>query len=228
VQEYSPIEAGVRTLPTTMMILIVAPIGGKLSPRFGPRRLMTGGMLLATVGLLGLSFIDVHTSYNAIWPFQILLGTGLAATMPAVSATGMAAVDQAKAGVASGVINASRQVGGALGIAVLGGIGTTLASSAWSDKIAGLPPAQHAAAERLVPLVQGGRGNVIERITGSPVAASNALDSFMSGVHVALLTAGGLTFVAALVAFFGLRGVHVRQIEEQQAPDPAAAAIVVE
>ena len=228
VHEYSPIQAGLRTLPTTMMILIVAPIGGKLSPRFGPRRLMTVGMLLATVGLVGLSFIDVHTDYNAIWPFQVLMGIGLASTMPAVASTGMAAVDRAKAGIASGVINASRQVGGALGIAVLGGIGTTLASNAWSDKIANLPPAQHAAAERLVPLVQGGRGNVIERITGSHPAGANALDSFMHGVHFALLTAGGLTFVAALVAFFGLRGVHVRQPDEQQTRDPAAAAVAVE
>ena len=208
-----------------MMILVVAPIGGRLGPRIGPRKLMTFGMLTATVGLVGLSFIDVGTSYNAIWPFQMLLGIGLASTMPASAATAMGAVDHAKAGVASGVVNASRQVGGALGIAVLGGIGSTLAANAWSDKIAGLPPVRHALAERLTPLVQGGRGNVIEQLTGSHVAATEALDSFMRGVHAALLTAGALTFLAAIVAFVGLRNVHVRPSEESQ-PDPAAAAMV--
>jgi hypothetical protein len=186
---------------------------------------MTFGMLTATVGLVGLSFIDVGTSYNAIWPFQMLLGIGLASTMPASAATAMGAVDHAKAGVASGVINASRQVGGALGIAVLGGIGSTLAANSWSDKIANLPPAQQAKAERLVPLVQGGRGNVIERLTGSHIAATNALDSFMHGVHAALLTAGGLTFLAAIVALVGLRGVHVREPGEQQARDAPPVAL---
>jgi MFS transporter, DHA2 family, multidrug resistance protein len=146
--------------------------------------------------------------------------------MPASAATAMGAVDHAKAGVASGVINASRQVGGALGIAVLGGIGSTLAANAWSDKIANLPAAQHAKAEQLVPLVQGGRGNVIERLTGSHLAATNALDSFMHGVHAALLTAGALTFVAALVALVGLRGVHVREPGEEQSRETAPAAVV--
>jgi MFS family permease len=226
VQGYSPIEAGVRTLPTTMMILFVAPIGGKLGPRFGPRRLMTFGMTTATIGLVGLSFIDVNSSYNAIWPFQMLLGIGLASTMPASAATAMGAVDHAKAGVASGVVNASRQVGGALGIAVLGGIGSTLAANAWSDKIAVLPPARHALAERLTPLVQGGRGNVVEQLTGSPAAGAAALDSFMHGVHAALLTAGGLTAVAALVALIGLRGVRVSEPGEEQPRDAASAAVV--
>jgi hypothetical protein len=140
----------------------------------------------------------------------------------------MGAVDHAKAGVASGVVNASRQVGGALGIAVLGGIGSTLAANAWSDKIAaqGLSPAKQALAEKLTPLVQGGRGNVVERLTGNPQAGVEALDSFMRGVHAALLTAGALTFVAALVALIGLRGVHVREPGEEQPRDAAPAAVV--
>jgi EmrB/QacA subfamily drug resistance transporter len=226
VRGYSPIQAGLRTLPTTMMILVVAPAAGKLGPRFGPRVMMTVGMICSSIGLLGLSRIGVHSSYNVIWPFQILMGAGLAMTMPASSATGMAAVDPAKSGVASGVINASRQVGGALGIAVLGGIGTTLAANSWSDKIAGLPPSLHAKAERLVPLVQGGRGAVIQRITHDPKAVSNALDAFMTGVHAALLVAGCLTLAAAAVAFVGLRGVHSRALDPEPGSGDAATAPV--
>ena len=92
----------------------------------------------------------------------------------------MGAVDDAKAGVAFGVINASRQVGGALGIAV-----PAASARRWQrtlvGQIANLPAAQHAKAEQLVPLVQGGRGNVIERLTGSDLAATNALDWFIRG-----------------------------------------------
>ncbi len=93
VQGFSPQEAGVRSLPMTMMILIVAPIGGRLNARVGPRALMTLGMLMASVGLFALSRLGVNSSYNEIWPFQILMGAGMALTMPAVSSTGMAAVD---------------------------------------------------------------------------------------------------------------------------------------
>jgi EmrB/QacA subfamily drug resistance transporter len=216
VRGYDPIQAGLRTLPTTMMILFVAPIGGRLSGRVGPRWLMTVGMAFASVGLFGLSFMDVHSSYNAIWPFQMLMGAGMALTMPAVSATGMAAVDRTKAGIASGVINASRQVGGALGIAILGGIGTTLAADMWANRIANLPPNLHAAAERLVPLVQGGQGQRILAITHNPTTQSNALESFVHGVEWALRTGAGLTLVAALVAGFGL--AHMRAPAAAEAP----------
>jgi EmrB/QacA subfamily drug resistance transporter len=225
VRGYSPIQAGLRTLPTTMMILFVAPIGGRLSGRVGPRWLMTVGMFSASIGLFGLSFVHVHSSYNAIWPFQILMGAGMALTMPAVSATGMAAVERTKAGIASGVINASRQVGGALGIAVLGGIGTTLASSSWSDKIAGLSPSLHAQAERLTPLVQGGQGQKILSITHNPVAQANALESFVHGVRGALLTGSALTFAAALVALIGLRNLPTRTSETPEAAEREPAAV---
>ena len=223
VRGYDPIQAGLRTLPTTMMILFVAPIGGRLSGRVGPRWLMTVGMFAASIGLFGLSFVSVDSSYNAIWPFQVLMGAGMALTMPAVSATGMAAVDRTKAGIASGVINASRQVGGALGIAVLGGIGTTLAASSWADRISGLPPALHAQAEQLVPLVQGGQGKQILAITHSQTAQANALEAFVHGVDRALLTGAGLTFAAALVAMIGLR--HLRLgADEAPAGQSAEAA----
>jgi EmrB/QacA subfamily drug resistance transporter len=223
VRGYDPIQAGLRTLPTTMMILFVAPIGGRLSGRVGPRWLMTVGMFSASIGLFGLSFVRVDSSYNAIWPFQVLMGAGMALTMPAVSATGMAAVDRTKAGIASGVINASRQVGGALGIAVLGGIGTTLAASAWADRISGLPPALHAQAERLVPLVQGGQGKQILAITHNPTAQADALEAFVHGVDRAFLTGAGLTFAAALVAMIGLRNLRLAA-DEAPAGQGAEAA----
>ena len=207
VKDYSPLNAGVRSLPMTMMIMVFAPIGGKLNLRVGPRALMTVGMLLAAGGLYGLSYVQPGSSYNLIWPMYILMGIGMALTMPAVSATGMAAVDQTKAGIASGVINASRQVGGALGIAVLGTIGTSVAASSWQTKIAGLPPARHAAAVRLTGLVEGGQSKLIGLHAG-PVAKAAANDAFVSGVREAMLVGSGLMLLAGVVAFVGLRG-HV-------------------
>ena len=117
VQGYSPMEAGVRSLPLTMMVIIVAPIAGRLNTKVGPRPLMSIGMLMMTIGLLGLSRLQVDTSYNAIWPFYVLMGAGISMTMPSVSSAAMGAVDHTKSGIASGVVNSSRQIGGALGIA---------------------------------------------------------------------------------------------------------------
>ncbi|MGN6380134.1 MAG: MFS transporter [Gaiellales bacterium] len=214
VKGYSPQEAGVRSLPTTMMILVMAPLGGRLVMKVGPRALMTVGMLLASAGLFGLSRVGVDTAYSAIWPFQVMMGAGMALTMPSASSTGMAAVDHTKAGIASGVINASRQVGGALGIAVLGGIGTTLAASNWHDWASSLPPAAHAKALALTPLVQGGQGAKVTQLTGSQAVGHQALLSFQHGVQGAFLAGGLLLLSAALVAFVGLRRV----------PSPAAAS----
>jgi EmrB/QacA subfamily drug resistance transporter len=207
VQGYSPQQAGIRSLPMTMMILVVAPLGGRLVAKIGPRPQMTFGMLLAAGGLLGLSFLKVDSSYNLIWPFQIMMGAGMAMTMPSASSTGMAAVDHTKAGIASGVINASRQVGGALGIAVLGGIGTTLAASNWHDKVASLPPALHTRALSLTPLVQGGQGAKIAALTHDPAVGHQALLSFQHGVRGAFVAGCGLLFAAAVVAFVGMRRV---------------------
>jgi EmrB/QacA subfamily drug resistance transporter len=221
VQGYSPLGAGLRSLPVTMMIMLVGPGAGKLNARLGPRVVMGVGMLFAGAGLVGLSRIGVDSSYNTIWPFQVLMGTGMAMTMPAVSSTGMSAVEPQKAGIASGVINASRQVGGAMGIAVLGSIATTLAANSWGDRIAGLGPARHALAEHLTPLVQGGRGAVIGRLAG-PQAQSAAMDSFVHGVRGALLAGGLLMLTASLVAWIGLRGMRPPRREPGEG-EPGAA-----
>ena len=102
VKGWSPQKSGLAALPLTSMVMLIGPFAGKLQERFTPRQLMTTGMLMLTGGLIGLSQIQVDTSYNQIWPFYVLMGAGLALTMPTTSATAMAAVDPRKAGVASG------------------------------------------------------------------------------------------------------------------------------
>jgi len=217
VQGYSPLQAGVRSLPMTMMLMAVAPLAGKLNATLGPRLQLTVGMLLSSAGLFGLSLIEVHSSYNAIWPFYALMGAGLAFAMPAVSSTGMAAVDPRKAGVASGVINASRQVGGALGIAVLGSVGASLTRSRWNDTLPTLSADAQAKLAGKGDLVLGGQGALLGRIAG-PEAKAASLDAFMHGVTGALLCGGALMLLAAVVAYVGLWGVKMPQPQENAAP----------
>jgi EmrB/QacA subfamily drug resistance transporter len=205
VKGWSPEQSGLAALPLTMMVMVIGPLAGRLQSRFSPRQLMTTGMLMVSGGLVGLSQIQVDSSYHAIWPFYVLMGSGLALTMPTTSATAMAAVDPRKAGVASGVINSARQVGAAVGLAVLGAVGATLASRQWESDVAALPPAARAPASGLEDLVIGAQGRVVGRIAG-PVAQQNALEAFVTGVQGAMWVGAGLTLAAAVTAFIGLRG----------------------
>jgi MFS family permease len=120
VQHYSPLEAGLRTLPWTAMPMIVAPIAGILSDRIGSRPLMTAGLALQSgaIGwLASISAPDVPYSH-LIAPFA-MAGAGMALVFaPAANAT-LAAVSPAEAGQASGATNAIRELGGVLGVAVL-------------------------------------------------------------------------------------------------------------
>ena len=119
---YSPVEAGASFLPMTLCIIFFAPVAGKLSDRIGSRWLMGGGMLLISVSLLLFSMLDASSSFWDLFPALLVGGAGMATAMTPTTAAAMGSVPVDKAGVGSGVLNSSRQVGGALGIAVMGAI----------------------------------------------------------------------------------------------------------
>jgi len=127
---WSPIQAGAALLPWTVMIVIFAPIAGKLSDRVGSRWLIAAGMGTVAVCCLLLSTIDLHSSFWNLLPAFILGGLGMSFVMTPMSAAVMGAAPVAKAGVASGVLNTFRQVGVALGIAITGAIVADRAASA--------------------------------------------------------------------------------------------------
>jgi MFS family permease len=119
---YSPLEAGVRFLPTTLVIMVGGPIAGRLTDRIGPRVLMTAGLVTVSVSMYLQSLIDMHTTYGDLLPALMLMGLGMGLTMSPMSTAAMNAVDRTKSGVASGTLTMSRMVGGTLGVAVLGAI----------------------------------------------------------------------------------------------------------
>lgn len=126
---YSPLEAGVRFLPSTLMIVGVAPVAGRLSDRIGPRWLIAGGLVLVAASLFSFSRIAVDSSYLDLLPGFMLLGIGIAMTMSPMTSAAMNAVPVQKAGIASGVLSMFRMVGGSLGVAVTGAIVQSLTSS---------------------------------------------------------------------------------------------------
>ena len=117
---FTPLQAGISLLPSTAALLLLSSRAGALAQRFGPRWLMTGGLLLAAAGLALLTRIGPHTSYVAdVLPAVLLFGIGLSMTVAPLTATVLASADERHAGVASGVNNATARAAGLLAVAGL-------------------------------------------------------------------------------------------------------------
>jgi predicted MFS family arabinose efflux permease len=119
---YSAVKTGAAFLPMTILIVLVAPIAGKSSDRFGSRWLMTSGMVLIAIQLFYFSRLGVDESYWSLLPAMILGGFGMSLVMTPSAAAAVRALPVDKAGVGSAVLNAFRQVGGSMGIALMGAI----------------------------------------------------------------------------------------------------------
>jgi len=128
VLHYGAIKTGATFLPMTVLIIFVAPAAGRVSDRIGPRWLMGAGMTLLTGSLLLFATLDQHSSWWNILPGLLVGGVGMAITMAPTTAAAMGSVPVDKAGVGSAVINSMRQVGGSLGIALMGALVATAVS----------------------------------------------------------------------------------------------------
>jgi EmrB/QacA subfamily drug resistance transporter len=119
---FSAVQAGAAFLPMTLLVMIVAPIAGKLSDRFGSRWLITTGLTLLSIQLFYYSTLGTDANFWNLLPGMITGGFGMSMAMTPTAAAVIRAVPTAKAGVGSATLNSMRQVGGALGIALLGAI----------------------------------------------------------------------------------------------------------
>jgi len=119
---YSPVQAGATFLPMTVLIILVAPNAGRLADKLGPRSMMVPGLALLTLSLIAFSFQDESSTFWTLLPALLLGGFGMAMAMAPTTSAALHAVPVDKAGVGSAVINSMRQVGGAVGLAVLGAI----------------------------------------------------------------------------------------------------------
>ena len=204
---YSPLEAGVRFLPSTLMIVGVAPVAGRLSDRFGPRWLIGGGLLLVAASLLTFSGIAVHSSYLELLPGFMLLGIGIAMTMSPMTSAAMNAVPVEKAGIASGVLSMFRMVGGSLGVAVTGAIFQGLVSSHLGTLLAG---SGISAADRSEISQQLGSGSVSGALKGlepaqAKAAATAGAESFVYALGHAMSISAVVALVGAVIGVTAIR-----------------------
>jgi EmrB/QacA subfamily drug resistance transporter len=135
---YSPVQTGAIFLPMTVLIILVAPQAGRLTDRIGSRWLIAGGLCLVTLSLILFAQLDQGSDFWNVLPALVVGGIGMALTMTPTTATAMGSVPVDRAGVGSAVLNAFRQVGGSLGIAVMGAVVASQVSvSARSPRWAG-------------------------------------------------------------------------------------------
>ncbi|MFI9767101.1 MFS transporter [Streptomyces sp. NPDC052415] len=177
VQGYSPVKTGFAFLPMIVgMITGSTQIGTRLMTRVAPRLLMGPGFLLAAVGMLMLTQLEVDSSYTALLlPAMLLLGLGMGtAFMPAMSLATMGVKPQ-DSGVASAMVNTSQQVGGAIGTALLNTIAASATTTYVADHIGG------AATRSQQQLVQ--------------------LEAMVEGYTTAIWAAVGILVAAAVIAF---------------------------
>jgi MFS family permease len=202
---YSPFQAGYRFLPMTVMIIVTAPNAGRYAQKHGSRGPMTYGLLLAGGGLLLLGLtLKAESSYWFMLPIFTIMGHGMGSTMAPMTAAVMNSVGPQRAGLGSAMTNTSREVGGVLGIALLGTILTTRLNGAIKPALAAITglPAQ----VRDTIAVAAGHGEFDPAaLKQLPIAQQHAVfnayaDSFMKGFHTALVFGGLVLLVAAFVA----------------------------
>jgi EmrB/QacA subfamily drug resistance transporter len=192
---YSPLETGVRFLPTTFIVIVAGPLAGRLADRIGPRPLMVAGLLAISASLFWLSRMQVDTSFGFLLPAFMIMGVGMGLVMSPMSTAAMNAVDRTKAGVASGTLSMVRMVGGTFGVAALGAL---VAAIGRHDLVRALPQLPAGERERLVDGLGSGAG-----LAGAPgqvkAAATHAfVDALGTGLTVAAIAA----LVAAGIAFW--------------------------
>jgi EmrB/QacA subfamily drug resistance transporter len=191
---YSPLEAGVRFLPSTLIIIVAGPLAGRLTDRIGPRPLITAGMVLVAISLLWQSRLQVDSSYAFLLPAFMIMGVGMGLTMSPMSTAAMNAVDRTKAGVASGTLSMSRMVGGTFGVAVLGAL---VAAVGRHDLTQSLPHLPEGTRERLVDGLGSGAG-----AQGAPAPVVDAAHvAFVDALGTALTLSAGAAALAAVLAW---------------------------
>jgi EmrB/QacA subfamily drug resistance transporter len=195
---YSAVQAGAAFLPMTCLIVVLAPVTGRLSDKYGSRWFLTGGLTLLGIQLFYFSQLGASATYWELLPAFIIGGIGMAMTMTPATAAAMRAVPVDRAGVGSAVLNSARQVGGSLGIALMGAI---------------------VAASVTVTLQTAYQA-------GNPVLIQRAIHQFVNGFSNALIVAGLIAFAGAIVAAVLIRH-EVHEEPQQPAPTVERVADLV-
>jgi predicted MFS family arabinose efflux permease len=228
---YGPLSTGVRLLPVASLVAISSIVGTRLAVRLGTKLVVASGLFLMAAFYVWVTTAAAGTSYGTIAAQMVVLGTGMGLTSAPATEAIMGVVPRAKAGVGSAVNDATRLLGGTLGVAVIGSVYASLYTSRLASTLpVGLP----AGAARTAPESVGAALSAAVGLghAGHPalaVAVHNAASSaFFSGFHTANFVAAGVAGAGALMALALLPAQPTVSNEDTQearaASSPATAA----
>jgi EmrB/QacA subfamily drug resistance transporter len=200
---YTPLEAGIRLLPMAGVMIVISPLSAKVVERIGSKIVVASGLSIAAIGLIIASRLTPGASYPEVLASLVVLAAGMALVMPPATESIMGSLPPAKAGVGSAVNDTTRQVGGALGVAVLGSVMSSTYGPRVSDAISGLPLSSEQASAIHDQI--GAAIRAAGEIGGAPgrALADAASRGFADGMSTAfIIGAAALALGAVIVALF--------------------------
>jgi EmrB/QacA subfamily drug resistance transporter len=202
VDGYSPFEAGVRLVPWALTMMIVAPLSARLVEKVGTKRIVLVGIGLVMVGLALASTIEPHTAYPQAISYFMVMAAGMAMTMAPATESVMGSLPREKAGVGSAVNDTTRQVGGALGVAIIGTVFAAVYSDQIDAKLARLTAARRERATESIEEAQD-----VAREVGRPLGElvlTRSDDAFDLAARTGFGVCVGVLLLAAVAAALAL------------------------
>lgn len=199
---YSALDAGLRVAPIALTLIVVAPITGRLVRPIGNKVLVVAGMAVVASGLWFLSTVTVTSGYPHVLVAIMILGTGMSLAMTPATESIMGSLPPGKAGVGSAMNDTTRQIGGALGVAILGSIFSSAYTSSLASALHGLPAQAASSADASV----GNALALASQISGSggQALALAAKTSFIDAMDRGLFVGAAVAVTGALVALLWL------------------------
>jgi EmrB/QacA subfamily drug resistance transporter len=222
IRGYSPLEAGLWFLPFAAGQMVFAPMSANLVKRFGIRAVTTFGLSLLTISLAAFLLMDTD---SPMWYFAlvgVIQGAGAGSVMPPATTAILAALPREKAGVGSAVQNTMRQVGGALGVAVLGSVLSAQYRDQITPHLSALPEQAREAAGESIGATMGAATQAGPQALAQIQAP--AFDSFIHAMHVTVTLGAFVALVAAVLAFrFMPRRAPTAEVPSQVSAEPQEA-----
>jgi len=201
VQGYTPLEAGLRTVPFAITTGVFSPLSIVLMRRFGTTRVVAGGLALMSVGFVVASTLTVDSAYvGPILASMVVMAAGLGLTTSPATEAIMGALPPAKAGVGSAVNDTTRELGGTLGVAVVGSVFAGI----YGPRVADLLSDQPTAVSELAAESVGAAVALAEQVPGGQEVLVAAQDAFMAGFSTGSLAAAAATAAGAVLALLWL------------------------
>ncbi len=217
---FSPLQAGLRMMPMAAVMLVVAPMSPRLVERFGTKLVAGTGLLLAAIGLVYVAGVPVTDGYVHLLTGMIVLAFGMGMVMAPATESIMGSLPRNKAGVGSAMNDTTRQMGGALGVAVIGSVLASAYRPAVTSRLTDLhAPAGVIAAARdsIGGAVQAANG-LAEPLRSAVVSASQV--EFVSSLRGAL-TVGAVVLLTAAAVVFALLPARAVDVDDVDGVVPA-------